>query len=75
MAKHPKIESNPDVMVGKPVIRGTRITVEIVLRRIADGYTIDNILEDYPHITRDDVLAAVAYAAEHLERPKSGVAA
>ncbi len=66
MQKHPRIEIDPDVMSGKPVIRDTRITVEIILRRIADNYTIDEILEDYPHLPREDVLAAVSYAADQL---------
>jgi uncharacterized protein (DUF433 family) len=75
MADLTRIETVRGVMVGKPVIRGTRLTVEIVLRRIADGYSIDDILQDYPHITREDVLSAVAYAADHLERPKTEAAA
>ena len=75
VAAHPLIEIDPDVMVGKPIIRGTRITVEIILRRIADGYSVDDILADYPHIKREDVFAAVAYAADHLQKPTKGKAA
>lgn len=47
--------------MGKPVIRGTRITVELLLRKIADGATVDELLEDYPHLTTEDIRAAVAY--------------
>ena len=53
-------------MLGKPVILGTRITVEILLEKIAAGSTIADILEDYPQLTREDVLAAAAYAREAL---------
>ena len=69
MAKHPRIEINPEVMVGKPVIRGTRITVELILRRFAEGYALSDILEDYPHLSADDVHAALAYAADAVARP------
>jgi uncharacterized protein (DUF433 family) len=58
MAEHPRIEVDPNVMVGKPVIRGTRITVELIVRRFADGYTLADILDDYPHLTAEDVYAA-----------------
>ena len=61
MAKHPRIEINPEVMVGKPVIRGTRITVELILRRLADGNSLAEILEDHPRLTAEDVQAALTY--------------
>jgi uncharacterized protein (DUF433 family) len=61
-----RIDINPQVMLGKPVIRGTRITVEILLEKLASGSSIAEILEDYPRLTREDVLAAVAYAREAL---------
>ena len=61
---HPRISQNPKVMVGKPVIRGTRITVELVLRKLGDGWSVETLLEQYPHLTRDDVLAAQAFAAD-----------
>ena len=50
-------------MVGKPVIRGTRITVESILRKLAEGAAESDLLEDYPHITTEDIRAAVAYGA------------
>jgi len=62
-----RIEMNPEVMLGKPVIRGTRITVEILLEKIAAGISFEEILADYPRLLREDILAAVAYAAEPLE--------
>ena len=57
-----RIAIDPRVMLGKPVVRGTRITVEILLEKIAAGRTFDDILHDYPSLIREDVLAAVAYA-------------
>ncbi len=58
-----RIELNPDVMLGKPVVRGTRITVEAILEKLAADLSIEEILDDYPHLQREDVLAAVAFAA------------
>jgi uncharacterized protein (DUF433 family) len=64
---HPRISQNPKVMVGKPVIRGTRITVELILRRLGDGWSVETILEQYPNLSREDILAAQAFAADYLE--------
>jgi uncharacterized protein (DUF433 family) len=58
-----RIEINPAVMLGKPVIRGTRITVELILRKLAEGEGESELLEDHPHLTLDDIRAAVAYGA------------
>jgi len=58
-----RIEINPAVMMGKPVIRGTRITVELILRRLAEGETESELLEDYPHLNPEDIRAAIAYGA------------
>lgn len=58
-----RIEINPSVMLGKPVIRGTRITVELILRKLAEGATEAELLEDYPHLTTEDIRAAMAYGA------------
>lgn len=63
---HNRIEINPDIMFGKPVIKGTRITVESILRKLAGGMTIEEILIDHPHLTQDDIYAAAAFAADHL---------
>ena len=67
MQESPLIVSNPKIMMGKPVIRGTRITVELILEKFAAGQTEDQILAAYPHITRDGVRAALAFAAEALQ--------
>ncbi len=60
------IISDPNIMVGKPVIRGTRITVELILHKLAAGQTVEQILEDYPHITREGIKAALEFAAESV---------
>jgi uncharacterized protein (DUF433 family) len=60
------IESNAKIMFGKPVIKGTRITVELISEKIANGETIDAILSSYPHINREQVLACVAFAGKSL---------
>ena len=62
----PLIVSDPKVMLGKPVIAGTRITVELVLEKLAAGETIDDILDAHPHLTRDGVQAAIQYAVKVL---------
>lgn len=61
-----RIEINPDVMLGKPVIRGTRITVELILRKLSEGMTEAELLDAYPRLTAADIQAALAYAAETL---------
>ncbi len=58
-----RIDTNPNVMLGKPVIKGTRMTVEGILWKIAGGFSFVEILEMHPHLTQEDILAAVAYAA------------
>ncbi len=59
-----RIQTDPEIMRGKPVIKGTRITVELVLRRLADGVSVDELLEAYPHLERSDILAAFQYASD-----------
>jgi uncharacterized protein (DUF433 family) len=61
-----RIEVNPKVMLGKPVIRGTRVTVEAILEKLAADISIEEILADYPTLARDDVLAAIAYARQAI---------
>lgn len=58
-----RIEINPDVMLGKPVIKGTRITVEIILRKLSQNIPTDEILAEYPKLKKEDIQAAIAYAA------------
>ncbi|HLQ43090.1 MAG TPA: DUF433 domain-containing protein [Planctomycetaceae bacterium] len=57
-----RIVVNPKVMVGKPVIRGTRLTVECILNALAHEMTVDEILTEYPRLTRDDILACLLFA-------------
>ena len=59
-----RITMAPDVMQGKPVIRGTRITVDLILRKLAEGASESDILDAYPHLSIEDVRAALAYAAD-----------
>ena len=61
-----RIEINPKIMLGKPVVKGTRIPVEIILRKLSQNISIDKILQDYPRLTREDIQAALEYAAESV---------
>ncbi len=61
-----RIVLDPKIMLGKPVIRGTRLTVEIIVEKIAYGETREEILKDYPFITEEDIRAALLYAAMRL---------
>jgi uncharacterized protein (DUF433 family) len=60
------IEINPDVMLGRPVIHGTRIPVELIVRKLGEGATEADLLDAYPRLSREDIRAALAYAAESL---------
>ena len=68
MVVHPRIEMNVEVMAGKPVIRGTRVTVEQILRECAQGLNAAAVAEQYPRIEEADVQAALAFAADYLSR-------
>ena len=61
-----RIEINPRVMLGKPVIRGTRIPVELILRKLSEGASEADLLEGYPSLKREDIQAAMRYAADTL---------
>jgi len=63
-----RVVVDPKVMVGKPVIKGTRIPVELILRLLAQGLSADEILGDYPQLAQDDIKAALLYAARITER-------
>ena len=65
-----RIVVDPDVLVGKPVVKGTRISVELVVDLLARGYTKEQELEQYDHLTAEDVQACLAYAAEILQSEK-----
>lgn len=61
-----RIEVNPAVMLGKPVIRGTRVPVELILRKLSEGATETDLLDAYPRLSKADIQAALAYAASSL---------
>jgi uncharacterized protein (DUF433 family) len=61
-----RIEIHPDVMLGKPVVRGTRIPVELVLRKLAEGASSGDLVDAYPRLTIEDIQACLAYAADTI---------
>ena len=61
-----RIVSNPDILVGKPSVKGTRLSVELILGWLASGWTHEMILDAYPHLVQDDILAALAFEAEMM---------
>lgn len=63
-----RIEINPEIMVGQPCIRGTRLTVHSILNMLAHGAPYEEILEDYSWLTRDDINACLLFASEHIQR-------
>jgi len=68
-----RIEVDPDVMTGKPVIRGTRIPVELLLRKLSEGATVRELLDAYPRLSAEDVRAALAYAADAVAHEETVV--
>ena len=65
-----RIVLDPDVLAGKPVVRGTRLSVEFIIGLMADGWSEANILANYPGLTRDDIAACLAYARDILQSEK-----
>ncbi len=61
-----RIVCNPKILLGKPTISGTRVSVELILESIAAGETIESLLVDFPFLSREDIVAALTYAAEHV---------
>jgi uncharacterized protein (DUF433 family) len=61
-----RIEINPDLMLGKPVIRGTRVPVELILRKLAEGASFEDLLDAYPRLSADDIRACLGYAADAI---------
>ena len=70
MAEHSRITLNPEVLAGKPVVRGTRLSVDFVIGLMAEGWTEHDILQNYPGISHDDVIACLAYARDVLSSEK-----
>jgi uncharacterized protein (DUF433 family) len=68
---HERIDCNPAIMLGKPVIKGTRITVELIVRKIAEGADEKYLLDAYPRLCREDIQAALHYAADVLADHKT----
>ena len=62
-----QIEANPKILMGKPVIKGTRISVELILEKLSCGETEDQILQAHPHLTKENIKAALAFAAQSLK--------
>jgi len=63
-----RLSADPGVMLGKPVIKGTRITVELILDKMSEGETIEELLKAYSHITREDILACLSYSHDVISR-------
>lgn len=73
--ENPRIHTDTDVMMGKPVVAGTRITVELILEKLAAGEPVEQIVEAYSHLTREDVQAALNFAARALRSEVASSAA
>jgi uncharacterized protein (DUF433 family) len=65
------ITSDPEILGGKPVIARTRISVQLILEKLRDGWSIQDLLEDYPHLTHEQIIAAIAYAASAMGWPRA----
>lgn len=61
-----RIETNPSIMLGKPVIRGTRVAVELILRKLSQGLSVEELVKAYPQLSKEDVYAALVYASNHI---------
>ena len=73
MAVRDRVQVNPKVMMGKPVIRGTRIPLELILRKLGEGATEKELLDAYPKLRREDIRAACRYAADALAHEETFV--
>jgi len=63
-----RIISDPEIMLGKPVIKGTRIPVELILRKLSEGMKTEELLQAYPQLTKEDILACLEYSAEVISK-------
>ncbi len=70
MAEHPRITADTGVLMGKPIIRGTRLSVEFILGLLAEGWSEADLLTNYPGLTHDDVMACLAYARDMVSSEK-----
>lgn len=70
MAWKDRITVDPQILAGKPVIKGTRIAVEFIVELLADGWTYETVLVNYPQLNKEDILAALSYASEVLKDEK-----
>ena len=61
-----RIVSDPEIMMGKPIIKGTRIAVELILEELGEGLSAEDVLRAHPHLTKEQVLAALRFAADYL---------
>ena len=64
MKYHGRIVSDPNILLGKPVVRGTRISVELILRKLSEGIAIEELLEGYPNLSRENIMDALCYSAD-----------
>ncbi len=67
---HKRIAIDPNILVGKPIVKGTRISVEFVIGLLGQGWTVDQVLEEYGHLQREDIQACLSYASEVLSGEK-----
>ncbi len=65
-----RIEINPGILTGKPIVKGTRISVEFILELLSQGWSYEEILKNYPQLTREDILAAIEYCLEVIKEEK-----
>jgi uncharacterized protein (DUF433 family) len=70
MKANESIEIRPDIMLGKPVIKGTRIPVELIIRKLGEGGTVEDLIDGYPTLTKEKIMAALIYAADLLGNEK-----
>lgn len=70
MAWKDRIIIDPDILAGKPVVKGTRIAVEFIVGLLADGWTYEIVLENYPQLKKEDIFAALSYARDVLKEEK-----
>lgn len=67
LKEYERIEINPNIMLGKPVFKGTRIPVYVILNLLGEGCSFEEVIKDYPDITKDDILAAIKFAARFTD--------